>query len=187
MSSNFSAIGRRIILFFVSTRVTVMEEEKSATSAEMNAYKATIEELEARVLEAKMTQKSTARSPSIEVADEDDTELQMSEGVSTFGLGDSGSNGLSLETLREESVQLKALLENEITSLETSLNSREEEARSATMLAAEYAQKYANLKEEFDSQIQRLVLKLSLEQQARADVEERIDNVSVLVQYLMPW
>lgn len=37
----------------------------------------------------------------------------------------------------------------------------------------------ARLKDDFDSQIQRLVLKLSLEQQARAEVEQRIDNVSV--------
>ena len=159
-----------------------MEEEKSAVVAEMNAYKCTIEELEGRVLEAKMMGKATTRSPAQSI---DESPVAVGDSTadtnssSTFGVGDSSTNGLSLDTLRDESIQLKALLEDEITTLENSLNSREEEARSATMLAAEYAQKYANLKEEFDSQIQRLVLKLSLEQQARADVEERIDTVSV--------
>jgi uncharacterized membrane protein YgcG len=35
------------------------------------------------------------------------------------------------------------------------------------------------LKDDFDSQIQRLVMKLSVEQQARAEVEQRIESVSV--------
>lgn len=161
-----------------------MEEEKSTMAVEMNAYKCTIEELEGRVLEAKMISKGATRSPSQSIDDGIlvvGASTEDSKPSSTFGLGDSSTNGLSLDTLRDESMQLKALLEDEITSLENSLNNREEEARSATMLAAEYAQKYANLKEEFDSQIQRLVLKLSLEQQARADVEERIDSVSVWI------
>jgi hypothetical protein len=63
-----------------------------------------------------------------------------------------------LDTLRQESVQLKQLLEKEINNLEDSLIDREQgtilvsvcfchiifylEARSATKLAAEYAEKY---------------------------------------------
>lgn len=161
-----------------------MDEEKTAAAAEINAYKSTIEELEGRIFEAKMTKNPRSRSQSIDDIAKNDIAVEMgsqesSIAVTTSGLGDTISDGLSLETLREESIQLKSLLEGEISSLETSLNDREEEARSAARLAAEYAQKYALLKDEFDSQIQRLVLKLSLEQQARADVEERIESVSV--------
>ena len=153
-------------------------------NAEMSAYKTTIEELEGRVLEAKMENK-VVRSPSqsMDFVSEEISELEdggvVSATSSSGVMPDSGSNGLSLETLRDESIQLKSLLEEEITSLEQSLSTREEEAHSANLLAAEYATKYSKLKEEFDAQIQRLVLKLSLEQQARADVEERIDSVSV--------
>lgn len=167
-------------------RVTVLEEEKSGLGAEMNAYKATIEDLEQRVLAAKMEHKIQGQS--IEAIGEGGVDLgglEIDSGGSTFGAGATENNGLSLDTLKEESVQLKALLEHEITNLEESLNSREEEARSATILAAEYAEKYSKLKEEFDAQIQRLVLKLSLEQQARADVEERIDSVSVSTCYFI--
>merc|ERR1712194_486222 len=44
------------------------------------------------------------------------------------------------------------------------------------MGAAEYADKYVRLRQEHENQIQRLILKLSQEQHARIDVEDRLEQ-----------
>lgn len=79
-------------------------------------------------------------------------------------------------TNNELSSELKDLLEDEIKSLEANLASKDSEARSAQASAVNYAEKYIRLRDDYESHVQRLMMKLSREQQARIQAEDSLED-----------
>jgi kinesin family protein 5 len=182
-----------------------LDEERRTLAAEQDrniilhtetlALKSTIEELEEKLLQAKMearlsrtmsadnekgSSKETIaalqadsnsaydRQDTPELTDYDDQRAMSDEMVKTV-------ENMNLQSLTQESDQLKNMFEEEIQALESTLVAREEATKTARATAAEYAEKYAKLKAEHDFHIQRLVLKLSQEQHARTELEDQLE------------
>eukprot|EP01034_Spumella_vulgaris_P012150 gene12150-15470_t len=67
--------------------------------------------------------------------------------------------------LNEHSVQLRNALENEIKGLERNMSMHQIDTQQAHATAQSYVEKYNRLREEYESHVQRLMFKLTQEQQ----------------------
>ena len=72
--------------------------------------------------------------------------------------------------------EARELLAEEIRSLESNLASKDSEARSAQQSAVNYADKYARLRDDYETHVQRLMMKLTREQQARIQAEDSLED-----------
>jgi kinesin family protein 5 len=134
-------------------------------SAEKEALNNTVKELEEKLLKStieNIKQKdmlSNVNSDVVNVSDEIDN-----------------LNIATVEALQEQSDIFKSNLEDEMRNLEKTISSKENEARYAQESATNYADKYLRLREEYDSHIGQLMVKLTLEQQMRTHVEDRLED-----------
>lgn len=85
----------------------------------------------------------------------------------------------SIRELEECTLQLKTSLENEIITLNEKVNVSDIEMKSAQESASSYAEKYIRMKNDYNSHVQRLMMKLTQEQQLRTHVEDRLDDALV--------
>ena len=95
---------------------------------------------------------------------------------STRRSSESSNTYLQQYTNNELSVELRDLLEDEIKSLEANLASKDSEARTAQASAVNYADKYIRLRDDYEAHVQRLMMKLSREQQARIQAEDSLED-----------
>ena len=86
---------------------------------------------------------------------------------------------LSISELEAHSLQLKATLENEIHILNEKMTASDMEIKSAQESASIYAEKYIRMKNDYNNHVQRLMMKLTQEQQLRTHVEDRLDDALV--------
>jgi uncharacterized small protein (DUF1192 family) len=84
--------------------------------------------------------------------------------------------GMELNKLQQESMILNAQMEAEILHLNQSVSQQAQEARNAMETAQKYADKYLKLREEYEMHIERLMLKLTQEQQARTILEDQLES-----------
>lgn len=86
------------------------------------------------------------------------------------------SDELTLQQLQEHSLILNAQLEAEVYTLNMSVNQQAQETKNAMEAAQRYADKYVKLREDYEVHIERLMLKLTQEQQARTILEDQLEN-----------
>eukprot|EP00604_Paraphysomonas_vestita_P000417 CAMPEP_0174825840 /NCGR_PEP_ID=MMETSP1107-20130205/43167_1 /TAXON_ID=36770 /ORGANISM="Paraphysomonas vestita, Strain GFlagA" /LENGTH=338 /DNA_ID=CAMNT_0016057863 /DNA_START=1347 /DNA_END=2363 /DNA_ORIENTATION=- len=113
-----------------------------------------------------------------------DDEFNIKERLSStdliFPIGDA-------QTLFQESLQFRGLLVGEIEALEkitsgtsssslSSSTNTQDDQKNPKELATDYAQKYGFLRQEHEGQVQRLIMKLSQEQLARTELEDRLEQ-----------
>lgn len=84
--------------------------------------------------------------------------------------------GMELNKLQQESMILNAQMEAEILQLNQSVSQQAQEARNAMETAQKYADKYLKLREDYEMHIERLMLKLTQEQQARTILEDQLES-----------
>lgn len=89
-----------------------------------------------------------------------------------------GSDHMSIPQLQEHAYILNAQLENEILTLSHTVSQHASETRTALESAQKYADKYLKLREDYEVHIQRLMLKLTQEQQARTILEDQLENAT---------
>ena len=160
-------------------------DHKMLIIAESDALKVTIATLEEKLveLETKMAENAPTSSTDNDEIVNEISIISPSENETDINITADGSN---IEDLREESLQLQEQMSSEIEALESSLLSRERETKSAKAAAADYADKYARLKDEHDKQILQVIEKLSQEQHARIDAEDRLESVQQQLWSLQP-
>jgi hypothetical protein len=165
-------------------------EEKLLVVAESDLLKCTIMTLEEKLVEVEteVTPPPPLPSPSPSA---DHTDLDLGVDLSMTLSSDDGDHkdpdeNTNIDTIREESLQLQESMSIEIEALESSLISRERETKSAKAAAAEYADKYARLKDEHDKHIQRVIEKLAHEQHVRIDTEDKLEAVQQQLWALQP-
>lgn len=88
-------------------------------------------------------------------------------------------NKLTIEELEEHTVALQERMEDEVRQMQKVMHDQVEETKSAQATTKVYAEKYLKLREDYELHVQRLMLKLTQEQQARTIVEDQLDNATV--------
>ena len=86
---------------------------------------------------------------------------------------------VSISELEAHTLQLKTTLENEILNFNEKMTASDIEIKSAQESASSYAEKYIRMKNDYNSHVQRLMMKLTQEQQLRTHVEDRLDDALV--------
>jgi kinesin family protein 5 len=86
------------------------------------------------------------------------------------------SDGVELNKFQQESIILNAQMEAEILALNQSVTFQAQEARNAMETAQKYADKYLKLREDYETHIERMMLKLTQEQQARTILEDQLES-----------
>lgn len=163
-------------------------EERLLIVAESEVLKCSIAELEEKLVEIENTN-TPAPEPTV---DHEDLAIDLSKTMSSDDgdglteIRDKEEEAANIDAIMEESRQLQADMSSEIEALESSLISRERETKSAKAAAAEYADKYARLKDEHDQHIQRVIEKLAHEQHARIDTEDKLEAVQQQLWALQP-
>eukprot|EP00981_Chlorochromonas_danica_P011041 scaffold3645_cov244-Ochromonas_danica.AAC.2 len=84
---------------------------------------------------------------------------------------------VDLQVVEEQSHTLTLRLEQDIRGLSRAVSMHEVATRSAQAEAQNYAEKYVKLREEYETYVQRLMVKLTHEQQTRAMLEEKLEDV----------
>ena len=165
------------------------KEDKMLVIAESEALKLSIKTLEEKLVEVETELTTTAPSVSIDGGQNNaDLTVDLSATMSSDDFENSNDEDQynNINKIQEESFQLQASMSSEIEALENSLISKERETKSAKASAAEYADKYAQLKNEHDTQIQRLIEKLAHEQHVRIDTEDKLESVQQQLWALQP-
>ena len=163
-------------------------EEKLLVIAQSEVLNLSIVSLEEKLVEMEtmVNEKEAAvvssESPVEDLAVDLSTTLSSDDGTEEV----EKEEGTNIDMIREESLQLQAHMSSEIEALESSLISRERETKYAKAAAAEYADKYARLKDEHDSHIQRVIEKLAHEQHVRIDTEDKLEAVQQQLWALQP-
>ena len=85
----------------------------------------------------------------------------------------------SMGELEADTLKLKATLENEIIALNQKMTVSDIEIKTAQESASIYAEKYILMRNDYNSHVQRLMMKLTQEQQLRTHVEDRLDDALV--------
>lgn len=132
-------------------------------SAEKEALNNTVKELEEKLIKSTI-ENNKQKELLINVNNNIVNDSEDIDNLSTF------------EALQEQSDIFKSSLENEMRNLEKTISSKEIETRYAQESATSYADKYLRLREEYDSHIGQLMVKLTLEQQMRTHVEDRLED-----------
>ena len=109
-------------------------------------------------------------------ASQSEVDDQPSASRNTRRSSESSNTYLQQYANNELSVELRDLLEDEIKSLEANLASKDSEARTAQASAVNYADKYIRLRDDYEAHVQRLMMKLSREQQARIQAEDSLED-----------
>lgn len=91
---------------------------------------------------------------------------------------------VDLQVVEEQSQQLTLRLEQDIRGLSRAVSMHEVATRSAQAEAQNYAEKYVKLREEYETYVQRLMVKLTHEQQTRAMLEEKLEDVYVSLLFM---
>lgn len=99
--------------------------------------------------------------------------------TTTIIQNEKSSEDPSIRELEECTLHLKTSLENEIITLNEKVNVSDIEMKSAQESASSYAEKYIRMKNDYNSHVQRLMMKLTQEQQLRTHVEDRLDDALV--------
>ena len=136
-----------------------------------------------------------ARSPGLSISTKLFPEVSIEEPTSPVSLNDSENQfdscsiskdeiekpteDLSISELEAHSIQLKNTLESEIDSLNEKMNASNIEIKTAQESASIYAEKYIRMKNDYNNHVQRLMMKLTQEQQLRTHVEDRLDDALV--------
>jgi hypothetical protein len=90
-------------------------------------------------------------------------------------LHDPRYNHITVEELQEHTMNLNTQLEAEIVTLNGTVSQHQTETKTAMETAQKYADKYLQLREDYELHIERLMLKLTQEQQARAILEDQLE------------
>ena len=157
-------------------------DDKMLIVAESEALKCSIVALEEKLLEVESVSTVIPQEAPVDKVDLTVDLLSDDENM----VQDSEDETANLDAIREESLQLQAHMSSEIEALETNLISKERETKSAKAAAAEYADKYARLKDEHDKHIQRVIEKLAHEQHVRIDTEDKLEAVQQQLWALQP-
>lgn len=126
-------------------------------------------------LRAAILEKAEALEASLK-AEAGDTSTAPVKSPSTTASPVGKGNGIELNKLQQESMILNAQMEAEILHLNQSVSQQAQEARNAMETAQKYADKYLKLREEYEMHIERLMLKLTQEQQARTILEDQLES-----------
>lgn len=121
--------------------------------------------------------KKALRAAILEKAEALEASLQAENGVSVAPVkAHAPVEGAELNKLQQESLILNAQMEAEILALNESVSFQAQEARNALETAQKYADKYLKLREDYETHIERLMLKLTQEQQARTILEDQLES-----------
>jgi hypothetical protein len=153
---------------------------RGSTSMSTDDYEEIIPEKLLKRIKEEEERKKASRAAGEE---EPDSDSDDSEAFEFEREKEGGEN--SINELNKQGLFLNAQLENEIKGLAKTISDHQNETKNAQEYAATSAEKYLKLREEYELHVQRLMLKLTQEQQARNIVEDKLEDAYVSFLFLI--
>jgi hypothetical protein len=155
---------------------------RGSTSMSTDDYEEIIPEKLLKRIKEEEERKKASRAAGEEEPDSDSDDSEAFE----FEREKEGREN-SINELNKQGLFLNAQLENEIKGLAKTISDHQNETKNAQEYAATSAEKYLKLREEYELHVQRLMLKLTQEQQARNIVEDKLEDAYVSFSSFSPY